>query len=512
MGKTSKESKKSKGSNNSAGKNKVTTFLKSKKFGFILAGIQAFITALFIGLLVYLNVVPAKYFVPVIFILILFLGYDILSQFSKKFRTSGKVIAVIIILILGIGSFLLVKSNQLLSGISGSNKKVDTIGVYVRNDNPAKTLGDAADYNFGILQTLDRQNTDNAISKINTTVGKEIKTTEYTDMIEMADALLNGQIDGIILNSAFIETIADDENHAEFAVQVRKLDSISFTTIIKDTSVDNITTDPFTVYMSGIDVYGDISTTSRSDVNILATINPKTKQVLLVSTPRDYYVQTTVSGGSYDKLTHAGLSGIDCSMGTLSSLYNLDVQYFFRINFTGFENVIDALGGVTVYSDVAFNTLHEGAHIHVGDNELSGKEALGFARERYALAGGDNDRGKNQMKVIKAVIDKACSPAILNNFNGLVDSVAGSFDTNMSSDEISSLVKMELSDMASWNVVQYAVAGTGKKANTFSMPNALSYVMEPDYSTVETAKKLQQQVINGEIIQDPNAAAETPAQ
>lgn len=509
MGKTSKESKKSKKGSSTAGSNKFTSFLKSKKFGFVLAGIQAAVTALFIGLLIYLNVVPAKYFVPVIFILVLFLGYDILSQFSKKFRTSGKIIAFIIILILGIGSFLLAKSNQLLSGISGSNKKIDTIGVYVKNDNPAKTLGDAADYNFGILQTIDRENTNNAISKINTTVGKEVTTTEFTDMIEMADALLNDQIQGIILNSAFIETIADDENHAEFAVQVRQLESISFTTIIKDTSVNNITTDPFTVYLSGIDVYGDISTTSRSDVNILATVNPKTKQVLLVSTPRDYYVQTTVSGGSYDKLTHAGIYGIDCSMGTLSNLYGLDVQYFFRINFTGFQNIIDALGGITVYSDVAFNTLHEGAHIQVGENNLSGKEALGFARERYALAGGDNDRGKNQMKVIKAVIDKACSPAILNNFSGLVDSVSGSFDTNMSSDEISSLVKMELSDMASWNVVQYAVAGKGTKSTTFSMPNATSYVMEPDYSTVETAKTLQQQVLNGEIIQDPNAA---PAQ
>ena len=509
MGKTSKESKKSKKGSSTAGSNKFTSFLKSKKFGFVLAGIQAAVTALFIGLLIYLNVVPAKYFVPVIFILVLFLGYDILSQFSKKFRTSGKIIAFIIILILGIGSFLLAKSNQLLSGISGSNKKIDTIGVYVKNDNPAKTLGDAADYNFGILQTIDRENTNNAISKINTTVGKEVTTTEFTDMIEMADALLNDQIQGIILNSAFIETIADDENHAEFAVQVRQLESISFTTIIKDTSVNNITTDPFTVYLSGIDVYGDISTTSRSDVNILATVNPKTKQVLLVSTPRDYYVQTTVSGGSYDKLTHAGIYGIDCSMGTLSNLYGLDVQYFFRINFTGFQNIIDALGGITVYSDVAFNTLHEGAHIQVGENNLSGKEALGFARERYALAGGDNDRGKNQMKVIKAVIDKACSPAILNNFSGLVDSVSGSFDTNMSSDEISSLVKMELSDMASWNVVQYAVAGKGTKSTTFSMPNATSYVMEPDYSAVETAKTLQQQVLNGEIIQDPNAA---PAQ
>ena len=509
MGKTSKESKKSKKGSSTAGSNKFTSFLKSKKFGFVLAGIQAAVTALFIGLLIYLNVVPAKYFVPVIFILVLFLGYDILSQFSKKFRTSGKIIAFIIILILGIGSFLLAKSNQLLSGISGSNKKIDTIGVYVKNDNPAKTLGDAADYNFGILQTIDRENTNNAISKINTTVGKEITTTVFTDMIEMAVALLNEQIQGIILNSAFIETIADDENHAEFAVQVRQLESISFTTIIKDTSVNNITTDPFTVYLSGIDVYGDISTTSRSDVNILATVNPKTKQVLLVSTPRDYYVQTTVSGGSYDKLTHAGIYGIDCSMGTLSNLYGLDVQYFFRINFTGFQNIIDALGGITVYSDVAFNTLHEGAHIQVGENNLSGKEALGFARERYALAGGDNDRGKNQMKVIKAVIDKACSPAILNNFSGLVDSVSGSFDTNMSSDEISSLVKMELSDMASWNVVQYAVAGKGTKSTTFSMPNATSYVMEPDYSTVETAKTLQQQVLNGEIIQDPNAA---PAQ
>lgn len=485
-----------------------TNFLKSKKLGFILAAIQGIVTIIFAGFLIYLNVVPAKILIPFLFILALFLGYDIFSQFSKKFRTSGKIIAAIFIIILLVGTFLVIKANQLFSGISGSNTKTDVICVYVLKEDPASTLGDVADYNFGILETIDRENTDNTISKVNTTIGKEITTNAYGDMISLADALLNGEVKAIILNSAFVDTISDDDEHLNFAEQIKELDSVSFTTIIQDTGVGNITTEPFSVYISGIDVYGDISTTSRSDVNILATVNPKTKQVLLVSTPRDYYVQTTVSGGSYDKLTHAGIYGVDCSMGTLANLYGVDVQYYFRVNFTGFEKVIDALGGVTVYSDESFTTYHGGYSISQGENNMDGKKALCFARERYSVSGGDRGRGKNQMKVIKAVIDKACSPAILNDFNGLISSLTGSFETNMTSDEISSLVKMELSDMASWNIVQYSVDGFGDSKTTYSTPNSHAYVMQPDMSTVEAAKQLQQQVLNGETIAEPAPVAE----
>lgn len=488
-------------------KKNFTNFLKSKKVGFILAAIQGLVTIIFAGFLIYLNIVPAKILVPVLFILVLFLGYDIFSQFSKKFRISGKIIAFILIIILLIGTFLVIKANQLFSGISGSKTKTDVIGVYVLKDDPASTLGDVADYNFGILETIDRKNTDNTVSKINTTVGKEITTTPYGDMIALADALLNGEVKAIVLNSAFVDTIADDDEHLNFADLIKELDSVSFTTVIEDTGVKNITTEPFSVYISGIDVYGDISTTSRSDVNILATINPKTKQVLLVSTPRDYYVQTTVSGGSYDKLTHAGIYGVDCSMGTLAGLYGVDVQYYFRVNFTGFEKVIDALGGITVVSDESFTTYHGGYAINTGENTMDGKKALCFARERYSVSGGDRGRGKNQMKVIKAVIDKACSPAILNDFNGLISSVTGSFETNMTSDEISSLVKMELSDMASWNIVQYSVDGWGDSKTTYSTPNSHAYVMIPNEDTINMAKQLQQQVLNGETIAQPETQA-----
>ncbi len=498
--------KKEKATNSGKNPKKSGGLWRSKTLGFFFAAIQAIVTCVFAALLLYLDIVPAKILIPVIFLLVLFLGYDIFSQFSKKFRTSGKIIAIIVTIVLIIGSFLLLKTNQLFKGISGSNTKTDVIAVYVLKDDPAQTLGDVADYQFGILSTIDRENTDNTVSKINTTVGKEIAITEYNDMISLADALLNGEVQTIILNSAFVDTIADDDEHLNFAELIREVESVSYTTVIEDTGVSNVTTDPFTIYISGIDVYGDISTTSRSDVNILATINPKTKQVALISTPRDYYVQTTVSGGAYDKLTHAGIYGVDCSMGTLAALYDLDVQYYFRVNFTGFEKVIDALGGVTVDSDFAFTTYHGGYAIQQGLNEMDGKKALGFARERYAFSDGDRQRGRNQMKVIKAVIDKASSPAVINNFSALVDSVSGSFETNLSSDEISSLIKMEINDMASWNVVQYSVNGFGDSKTTYSAPNSHAYVMQPDESTVEVAKQLQQQVLRGETISDPATA------
>lgn len=254
------------------------------------------------------------------------------------------------------------------------------------------------------------------------------------------------------------------------------------------------------IYLSGIDVAGSISTTSRSDVNIIAVVNPVTYQILLLSTPRDYYVPTTVSGGVRDKLTHAGRYGVDCSMGTLDMLYDININYYFKVNFTGFTEVIDALGGITVHSDYDFVTTHGGDHITVGDNYLNGKEALGFARERYAFADGDRQRGRNQMAVITAVINKMASSAILNNYSGLMSGLEGSFETSLSAGDISSLVKLQLDKMPSWNVVSYSVNGPGDHQTTYSAPRFKAWVMQPNETYIQNAKVLINQVMSGEVI------------
>ena len=249
------------------------------------------------------------------------------------------------------------------------------------------------------------------------------------------------------------------------------------------------------MYLSGIDTYGGISTRSRSDVNILAVVNTETKDILLLSTPRDYYISYSETGGAKDKLTHAGIYGINASIDALEQLYDVDVNYYLRVNFSGFIDIINALGGVDVNSDYDF--IARGTEIHKGVNHLTGEEALSFARERYSFKDGDFQRGRNQMEVIRAVIQKAASSSLLTNYMSVMNAVAGSFETNMSQEEISDLVRMQLSDMASWNITSYTSEGQVSSAETYSMPGQMLSVVIPDESSVEEAKNMITDVIEG---------------
>jgi LCP family protein required for cell wall assembly len=257
----------------------------------------------------------------------------------------------------------------------------------------------------------------------------------------------------------------------------------------------------FSIYLSGIDTYGALSTKSRSDVNIIATVNTETHQILLVSTPRDYFVPLSISNGKEDKLTHAGIYGIQVSMDTLEMLYDTDIDYYFRVNFTGFKDIIDALGGITVESDYTF-TSKDGYNYVEGENQLDGEHALSFARERYAFSDGDNQRGKDQMQVIKGVVKKAMSPELLLNYTSILDAVDGSFETSMPYDLISSLVRNQLDQGGSWEVITYSATGTNGSAVPYSMSQR-AYVMIPDEDSVQTGKDLMAAVRNGEVITQP---------
>lgn len=243
----------------------------------------------------------------------------------------------------------------------------------------------------------------------------------------------------------------------------------------------------FIVYISGIDTWGSVGKKSRSDVNILAVVNTVNKKILLVSTPRDYYVPLSISNGVKDKLTHAGIYGINTSVETLELLYGVDISYYVRVNFTGFVGMIDALGGVDVYSDSAF-TVGDAFSYTQGVNHMSGIEALAFARERYTFAGGDRARGTHQMEVIKAVLQKCISSSILYNYSDVMNSMSGCFSTNMPQDKIASLVRMQLNDMAQWEILSMSVDGTGASKTTYTVPGKKAYVMVPDESTVQAAK------------------------
>ena len=233
---------------------------------------------------------------------------------------------------------------------------------------------------------------------------------------------------------------------------------------------------------------------SRSDVNILASVNTATHKVVLISTPRDYYVPLSISGGAKDKLTHAGIYGIDVCMDTMAMLYGVDVDYYFRVNFTGFEDIIDAIGGVTVNSDYAFTA---GGYSYVqGENQMDGAKALSFVRERHSFAEGDRQRGKNQLALIRAVIQKAMSPEWLVNYNSVMDSLSDSFETSVPYDLISKTIRNQLSTGGSWSVSTYSVDGSGDSQVPYSMSQK-AYVMVPDQSTVDTAKQMIQDLYDG---------------
>ena len=480
---------------------KVLSFLKSKLLSIILAGIQFLITIIFLSFLLYLNVLPIKYFLPLTLVLLLLAAYTFLTAQSKKFRTFGKILSIIFIALWSVGIYYTGYLNGMFGAVSGADTKTDIVNIYVMKEDSAKSIEDAKDYTFGILSKLDRENTDKTINAINSKLGSEIATREYESWTEMVRALYSGEIKAIILKSAFVNTIVETEGFETFSDDTRVLYENTIVTQIKTDTNKDLTSNVFTIYISGIDVYGPISTTSRSDVNIVAVVNPNTRQVLLLNTPRDYHIPLGLNGNPEDKLTHAGIYGVDVSMKTLGNLYGIDVDHYFRVNFTGFTKVIDALGGVEVNSEYTFTTRDGNYSFKKGINYLNGAQALGFARERYAFPSGDNQRGKNQMAVISAIISKMASSSLLNDFSGLMNSMEGSFETSMSSSQISALVRMQLSEGGSWNVVSYAVTGSSSSSSTtFSMPGTDIYVMEPDYTTVEKAKELIKKIYNGETI------------
>ena len=267
----------------------------------------------------------------------------------------------------------------------------------------------------------------------------------------------------------------------------------------------------YTIFISGFDSRSGLVAKRRSDSNIIATVNTATSQVLLVSTPRDYFVPLSISGGQRDKLTHAGIYGINVCMDTLGMLYNEDINYYFRINFAGFEQLINALGGVTVYSDYDFDSKNEtGYHFKQGENYLNGEQALVFSRERYAFKEGDRQRGKNQMAVIKGVSNKALSPELLKNYSSVLSSIQGCFETNNSYEEIARLLQQQLNNGGDWNIVSYSVNGTGDTQKPYSMSQK-AYVMIPDESTVQKAEAMMKKVRDGETVSQEEADSATSA-
>jgi LCP family protein required for cell wall assembly len=383
------------------------------------------------------------------------------------------------------------------------------IGVYVLSADAAKSLADTQDYTFGCLNQQVLANTDSAITQIAATSETANSAVGYDSVFSLTDALYDGDVQAIILNRSFVDVIEEEDGgHATFAKDTRciftcRIASGSTTGGVTGAAAQKITQEPFVMYLSGVDTRGDLSDTCRSDVNILAAVNPQTRQVLLINTPRDYYVELAGADGAMDKLTHAGLYGVDCSMQTLSTLYGVQVQYYLKVNFAGFVEIIDALGGIDVQVDKGFTTVgspdyYDPVTFTAGENHLTGAQALAFARERHAFSDGDIQRGENQMQVIRAVLLKAQSPEVLKHYSRLMSSVSDSFVTSLSQDQIGALVKMQLREGGDWDVQSIGVTGTsGKSTKCYSAKGSNLYIMKQDPDQIAAAKAALQAVLSG---------------
>ena len=476
------------------------------KPGLLLSILMLVLTVGFCVLLAASQLLPTKLLVPVFVVLalILLVLIFLLANHTRRSRfITGVVLSVLLAILLLMGGITLQRSTSALSYITGTGHQMDHVGVYVLKDDPAQSIEDAVDYRFGILSGNDRGNVDKTIEKINSELDVKLHVKLFDSMPQLLDALFSGEVQSIVIKDAYLPLLDEMDGYTDAADKLRQIYQAEFREELEqnvhlhDYEADS---PAFTVYISGIDTHGDVSVKSRSDVNILATINPETHQVLLVSTPRDYFVPLPISNGIPDKLTHAGIYGVDVSMGTIGMIYDIDVDYFFRVNFSGFEEIIDQLGGVNVYSDYDFSTGEYS--FNAGENYLNGSEALAFARCRYAFAAGDRQRGRNQMAVIQAVINKALSPELLKNYNGILSAVEGNFETSVPYKLVAQLVRDQLRDGGSWNVQTYSVDGYGDSQIPYSM-NMYAYVMIPDQATIDTAKELMQQVRDGEVITMP---------
>lgn len=454
------------------------------------------------------------YLIILMMVLIVLNAVSVIVQLPLRRNKAGKLIMGIVSLLLS-GAMLygVVAVNSVQSALSkivGKMTETEITEVRVMNDNPATSMGDTKGYTFGYIADADTKNTQSILDEISKSFGT-IKCKGYDSMTALADALYDDEVDAILINQAYVDLLTEKDGYTDFRDQTRVLYTYTTThevdPIVPNTS---ITKEPFVVYCSGIDArVDDISAKSRSDVNILAVVNPTTKQILLVNTPRDYYLPLA-RNGELDKLTHAGLYGIDESMKVLGNLYGVQADYYVRVNFAGLVKIVDALGGVDIESDANFSCVpmetpdgngdytYQKYSFTKGINHVNGSQALAFARERKAFADGDNRRGQHQMTVIKAIVNKACSSAVLTKYQELLKAASDAFITNMPYADISSLVQMQLGDMADWNITTYAVSGEGSTEYCYALGDK-AWVMIKDSSKVNTAKNMIQQVINGEV-------------
>ena len=477
----------------------------------VMPGVQAVMTVILLFMLVTSKLLPGKYLGIAVFATLVLLGITCLMARSKNSAVSSaaSIVAIFLSGMLAFGIVYVRHIVKTLDMIAGSGTQIENIVVAVRDSDSAQEIGDTSGYLFGVYEGADKELLEVVETEVTEANGDtELKKQAFDSPMEMAQELLAGNLDAVVCNKAYVDLL--DDAIGDYSKLTRIIYEKDFETKIAEESTEasgsgdgsgsdqkstrpgarqpgeKLTEHPFNILISGIDVSGPISTTSRSDVNIIMTVNPQSHRILLTTTPRDYFVLIPgISGEERDKLTHAGVYGVRTSMRTLEDLYDIGISDYIRINFDSLIQLVDALGGIDVNSEVAFSS--GDYYFNEGINHMNGEQALVYCRSRYQFGSGDNQRGKNQMQVLTAIIDKLQSPELLKNPTEVLDVVGRSMQTSFTSDEIAEVIAWQLDSGHGWDIGRQAVTGTGDSQQTFSMKGMDLYVMWPDEDSVQEA-------------------------
>lgn len=438
-----------------------------------------------------MQIIPLPYVIVATIITLIIVIVLCIALFKKEVSKGRGIAASIIALLMIIANIYAFTAsnatNSFLNSFSEDEYSEIEYSIVAKETNDV-TLAPSSTQKMGLLAT--DEHTDLVKPEIEKRTGAEYK--DAPEITSLTQALDTGEATAATLQSSYLPLL--EENYETFYADMEVL--ATFTIRVKN-DTDTTTRDvsqPFVMYISGIDTDGDIASVSRSDVNILAVVNPQTKKILLVNTPRDYYVQLHGTTGERDKLTHAGIYGVDMSKKTLEDVYDTPIDYYMRVNFASLTKLIDAIGGVDVYSEYDFAS--QSYEFTKGYNYVDGKQALDFARTRKAFTEGDRVRGQNQQRVIEAIVHKLSSPETLVNYQSILGALEGTFQTNADKGDITALAQQQLNSLGRWDVTSISVDGTGATAPTYSMGALPLYVMEPNEASVQAAQQAIRELLS----------------
>ena len=463
--------------------------------GCILAALQFIISALLVFFLIRTRVVPTKYIIMVGIILGLLPICFIAMQLKK---IPGIIASALSVILIGIMCFGIVKVNQankMMDSVTGNKTEVEVVNVYIGADDPVDSINKAAEkgYLFGTIDNINNEAVRETLREISSSSSGPIDTVKYPSIVQVADAFLKGEIQGLIVSTGDISILEGQEDYENFSkllkiILEKKIEKEVEKDNTKRTDRTKADKERFCAYISGIDTYGDVTLKSRSDVNVIAVMNFQTHTILLLSTPRDYYVNLAFESEPLDKLTHAGNYGIEMSMATLENLYDTDLDYYIRVNFTGFVNIIDTLGGVDVESEYDFYSQLDDSGYHYNEGSF-----LNYLKMKNYVSKFDHD------VIGYYTNDKLMSSELLKNYSDLMSQMKDCFQTNMTKDELGKLVQEQIDDGGKWNIVQYSVTGGDAMDYCYSVGGD-AYVMVPYQDTVDYATELIKRVLNDEEI------------